>query len=396
MKPSLDARVGWRMAWAMGLVLTIGLPIGLLAGRTVGAGDEGRPVASRYSLVPLPLEEASAINDRGQVAGASGGHAALWQNGRMWDLGTLPPPNPQSDTDPPQSKALALNNRGQVAGNSGLFISYPGDIGGGFDSRPFLWTAGRLQPLGTLGGEYGEANGISDTGVVVGQADRKAVRDPSDGTYRSRTVAFLCTNGNMRDLGTLGGDDSVAQGVNARGQVVGWSGFRPRPKDPPEPFIIRAFLWEKGSMRDLGSLPGFESSSATAINNAGQVVGELYRTYTEYRTTSRAFLWEQGQMHNLGAPAGCSSTALAINDRGQVVGFAQPRGVDQRALLWSGGRMEELNDLIPPGTSWTLLEARGINRCGEIVGIGTFNGARRGFLLVPRAASTAGSPSMER
>jgi probable HAF family extracellular repeat protein len=137
-------------------------------------------------------------------------------------------------------------------------------------------------------------------------------------------------------------------------------------------------------MRDLGSLPGFESGSATAINNHGRVVGELYRTYTEYRTTSRAFLWEKGQMRNLGAPAGCSSTALAINDGGQIVGFAQSRSFDQRALLWEDGRIDDLNTCLPPGSGWTLQEARAINNRGQIVGIGTFNGERRGFLLTPQ------------
>jgi probable HAF family extracellular repeat protein len=95
-------------------------------------------------------------------------------------------------------------------------------------------------------------------------------------------------------------------------------------------------------------------------------------------------MWEKGRMRNLGAPAGLSSTALGINDSGQIVGFAQSRSLDHRALLWQDGHLYDVNTLLPSGSGWKLSEARDINRQGQIVGVGTFRGVQGGFLLNPR------------
>lgn len=343
-------------------------------------------------MTPLPLDEANAINERGQVAGTRHGRSALWQKNRVQDLGTLPLPGSPPGAESPQSAAVALNDRGLVAGNSGRFQTYPFDVGDGFDSLPFLWGSGRMLPLGTLGGQYAEAAAINAEGVVAGKADLPLIYDRKRDAEDNRTRAFLWRKGKMRSLGTLGGHDSGAQGINNRGQVVGWSMLRPRTKARDDIGLYRAFLWEKGRMRDLGSIPGFAESSATAINDRGQIVGELYRTHLDYRTTSRAFLWEKGRMRNLGAPAGLSSTALAINDRGEVVGFAQTPSFDHRALLWKAGRIDDLNVFLPPGTAWRLNEARGINNRGQIVGAGTWKGVPRGFLLTPQRRKASPAP----
>ena len=75
-------------------------------------------------------------------------------------------------------------------------------------------------------------------------------------------------------LGALGGTNSVAQGINAAGQVVGnasTSGYAGT-------YAYHAFLWQSGSMQDLGTLGG-TYSSAHGINAAGQVVGWAARTH---------------------------------------------------------------------------------------------------------------------
>jgi probable HAF family extracellular repeat protein len=72
----------------------------------------------------------------------------------------------------------------------------------------------------------------------------------------------------MTDLGTLpGGNFSSATSINDRGQVVG------RATTASGEF--HAFLFENGVMTDLGTLPGGKSSQASGINNRGQVVGDL-------------------------------------------------------------------------------------------------------------------------
>lgn len=95
------------------------------------------------------------------------------------------------------------------------------------------------------------------------------------------------------------------------------------------------------SVQDLGDLPGgTDGSSAMDINDLGQVVG-----YSRTGTGYRAFLWTSGGgMQNLGdLPGGEDySYAFAINDLGQVVGYS-PAATGTHAFLWtSGGGMQDL------------------------------------------------------
>jgi probable HAF family extracellular repeat protein len=83
--------------------------------------------------------------------------------------------------------------------------------------RAFRWTVdGGMQDLGTLGGYWSGAYGVSaDGAVVVGSA----------GTPQGMIVPFAGRRGGMQDLGTLpGGCCSEAFGVSADGSVVvGWA-----------------------------------------------------------------------------------------------------------------------------------------------------------------------------
>jgi len=147
-----------------------------------------------------PDAAALAVNEFGQVAGFSytdatptpvtgmpTTHPFLWEDGRMIDLGTLggtyggPGANLGMDTN------LAMNNRGQVVGASTL----AGDL----VAHPFLWNHGVLLDLGTLGGDNGSANWINDAGDVVGEGDL-----PGSVVHH----AFLWRGGTIIDLGTLG------------------------------------------------------------------------------------------------------------------------------------------------------------------------------------------------
>src|SRR3954453_9060978 len=92
---------------------------------------------------------------------------------------------------------------------------------------------------------------INNAGQVTGYSFT------SDGAQH----AFLYSDGQMTDLGTLGGSYSTAYGINDAGQVVG-SSTTPTGAG-------HTFLYSNGQMSDLGTLGGF------AINDAGQITGSF-------------------------------------------------------------------------------------------------------------------------
>ena len=211
----------------------------------------------------------------------------------------------------------------------GLFVS------GG----PALAADYTITDLGNLGGSS-YATGINASGQVVGYSS----------TPYETEHAFLYSSGTMQDLGTLGGSNSQAYGINASGQVVGGSGIAGNS------YCYDAFL----SMRDLGL--GGSFSQANGINDSGQVVG----TFTNEWDEQHAFLYNNGTMQDLGTIGGASSSAYGINASGQVVGASTWTSLSDygHAFLYSNGKMQDLGTL---GGIYGS-SAYGINASGQVVG----------------------------
>jgi probable HAF family extracellular repeat protein len=101
---------------------------------------------------------------------------------------------------------------------------------------------------------------------------------------------------------------------------------------------------------------------------------------------SHAFLSGSGggPLMDLGTLGGAYSVAYAVNDFGQVVGLATTAGGGERAFLYSGGQMLDLNSLIAPGSGFTFGIPHGISDTGYIIGSGPgFENFSHAFLLIP-------------
>ena len=262
---------------------------------------------------------------------------------------------------------LAINASGQVAGYSTLSNrSY----------RGFILLNGKLTSVGTLAGSYSDAEGINDAGQVTGASS----------TANGEVHPYLHSSGKLTDLGTLGGHSSedwnTGEAVNNSGEVVGWS------YNAQGNFL--GFLWSNGQMRSLGTLGG-AWSQAFAINDLGQITGQAY---INGDIGADAFLYDGGVMQDLGtitSPSGGNgqySYGFGLNSTGVVVGEStyqkNPTSIVYHAFVYSSGKMQDLNALIPAGSGWTLSTAYSINDAGQIVGYGTHNKQQRAFLLTPQ------------
>src|SRR5438876_442379 len=248
------------------------------------------------------------------------GHAFRWEKGVLTDLGTIPGGN--------NSDAVWLNSLGQVVGESENGVIDP--LVGVPENKAVLWQKdGQITDLGTLGGNGSLALAINDRGQIVGGALNDILDPFSFPGLATQSRAFLWQDGVMRDLGTLGGPDAFATSINDRGQIAGVSMTNSIPNAATGFPTFHPFLWENGKMLDLGSLGGTQAVPAggidgalegqRALNNRGQVAGG---STLDGDSTVHPFLWDGAKLLDLGTLGGSFGLARAINDAGDVAGAA--------------------------------------------------------------------------
>ena len=350
-----------------------------------GSGTPAPPDYIAYDTQPLAGTNAGAngINNLGWASGtstvASGDtHAALWSPGNVIDLGTL---------GGTSSAVLwpVKNNHGLIVGVSETDVVDPLNEQGfscgafldlhGHTCLPFLWDNGKLNPLPLLGGNNGFATGVNNAGLAVGWAET-AVHDLTCSTPQVLQFEAIEWGPGLIDkrvLPPLAGDaTSAATAINEAGEVIGISGdcggavgrFSAR----------HSVLWLNGHPIRLPTLGGQGWNTPMAINNLGTVVGFSDTpgdvVNGALKANFRAFVWSPltGIRKLPEFPGDGRNEALGINDFGQIAGvsFGGPNG--SRGLLWQNGTVYDVNDLLPADSPLLVLAAGDINNDGEITG----------------------------
>lgn len=200
-----------------------------------------------------------------------------------------------------------------------------------------------ITPIGTLGGDECSAFGLNNLGQVTGSSN-------FDSTVVTR--AFVWSNGIVTDLGTLGGSYSSARGINDSGVIGGWSQVSVGGED-------HTVRWVNNVIDDLPHLGG-NVAFGNAINNAGVIVGRSRNAANR----QRAALWKtDDSIVDLGTLGGVESEARSLNNLGSVVGYSRTSSNQVHAFLHDGTVMTDLGTL-----GGTRSDAFGINDAGTIVG----------------------------
>jgi probable HAF family extracellular repeat protein len=279
----------------------LGLPRGSLSGGASAVSDSGRYVAG-----------SATFDNFGQVS-----HAVLWRDGRMRDLGRL------GGRD---VEAVDVNDRGQVL--AGTSLRTPGAL------RAFVWQRGRTWDVGTLGGDT-LAVAINNRGQVLAVSS----------TPQFVQHAVLWQAGRLVDLGLLpGGRGAFAYDLNDRGDVAGWA--------VDAEGVYQLVVWPRGRP---GPVPlGVAQSLPTAVNEHGAVALTT--------VDNHAAVWWRGRLR---AETPVTAFATDLNDRGVVVGSAQPvAGAGYQGMIWRHGRVSLLYR--PPGYDHT--SALKLNNRNQVLG----------------------------
>ena len=227
---------------------------------------------------------------------------------RLIDLGTFGGPNSAETVEFP-----FINDRGMVVGFADTTVPDPFNPGS-FVPHAFRWKQGVLTDMGTLPGGSGSfAIWSNNRGQIVGLSDNGHI-DPLLGVPEGMAVLWE-KGGRIINLGTFGGNQSLAGALNRRGQVIGVAANR-----IPDPYSMfgwatqtRGFVWDKGTMQDLGTLGGPDAAPAF-INEQGQVAGVSDLDFTPILTcdpfnnvatlSTHPFFWQNGKMVDIGTLGG--------------------------------------------------------------------------------------------
>lgn len=278
-----------------------------------------------------------------------------WENGFLYSDGTFRSITPPGGASHPRS----INKSGQIVGDystrSGETFGYL------YNGRIFT----RIAPsLSRITNSF--SNSINDAGQILGTNGRL----PVFGTPQS---GYLYNAGRYTTIQFPSFSTSLSQ-INNSGQIIGNINI-PQGNNPS---TTSGFLYSGGKFSSI-NFPGSTSTTTTAINKSGQIVG----TYVANNNT-QGFLYSNGSYTTIQVPGSIRTSPIEINDLGQIVGSFVTHGPINQGFLYDNGSYKTINF---PGS--TSSNAYAINNLGQIVGAyNPINGPSQGFLYSDGVYST--------
>jgi probable HAF family extracellular repeat protein len=315
-----------------------------------------------------PTTFARGLNNLGQVVGrtslADGTFRAfIWQNGTMTALPSLPSGPVGTDS------AHDINDTGKIVGNAG-----PELTDGNY--QLVTWQNSAVESVSETSGLAGlHSAHINLSGQIVFISSNGLSGSPPRGV-------LVWTTGTLTRLWTLGVDECA---INDMGDVA-FGGYSLSQSDQAQ---LHAMLWHQGTTTPL---PDEGSSTATDLNNAGQIVGSSGFGISATKCT----LWQNGIRTALPTLAGLEfGIGNAINESGEIVGKSYSSDVDggitaSVPVIWRNGAVFDIRTMVPAGS---LPDGKGeavaINDVGQILVTVTTGGVSspqviRTFLLTPK------------
>jgi probable HAF family extracellular repeat protein len=236
----------------------------------------------------------------------------------------------------------AINGVSQIAGINMIGGSYRGLVYGG------SWTN-----LGTLGGVDSYAAGINNLERVVGYSSFDASGLHNAFLWAPGGTDGVPGNVQMKDLGTLGGNSSEAYAINQGGQITGYA--QTGQND-------HAFIYSGGGLTDIGARLGgsLPNSYGLGINDSGHVAGTAYNgSYS----VAHAFFYNGTTAVDIGSLSGQGASGSAINNNDQIAGYSTTSAGVAHAFRFASGVLTDLGTL---GGHWSY--GNGINNNNVIVG----------------------------
>jgi probable HAF family extracellular repeat protein len=172
---------------------------------------------------------------------------------------------------------------------------------------------------------------------------------------------------------------SQANDINASGTVVGFVAAQG---------ASAGFIYNRGTMSLIPTLPGSGFSLPYAINSGGAVAGGA-----SFDTFDAPFLYSERNISQLPLLGGDTyGYAVAINDSGQIVGLSYPGTGIIHSFVYSNGNISQINPLVPGGSVGVIV----LNSSGQAVGTADFNGTgsiRHAFLYAGGTTFDLGVPA---